>query len=53
MENKLFKYYGHVVCVQDNRWLKCIMAWLPGGSRRRGRLEVKWEKRKGWWIREI
>jgi V8-like Glu-specific endopeptidase len=34
----------HVVCKEDNRWPKRIMTWSPGGRRRRGRPEVKWEK---------
>jgi hypothetical protein len=34
---------GHVACMEDSRWPKRITTWSPEG-RRRGRLEVKWEK---------
>jgi len=44
MDNNMLKLYGHVVCMEDNRWPKRIMSWSPGGRRRWGRLEVKWEK---------
>jgi len=30
-----------------NRWPKRITTWSPGGRRRRGRPEVKWEKGSG------
>jgi hypothetical protein len=43
MENTMLKWYGHVLCTEDNRWPKRIMTWLPEGRRRR-RSEMKWEK---------
>jgi len=39
LENSTLKWYGHVVCMEDNRWTK----GSPGGKRQ-GRPEVKWEK---------
>jgi hypothetical protein len=43
MENSMLKWYGHVVCMEDNRWPKRIMTWSPGG-RRRERSDVEKEK---------
>lgn len=43
MENNILKLYGHCVH-ENNRWPKRMMTWSPGGRRRRGRLEVKWDK---------
>jgi len=40
----MLKLYGHLVRMEDNRWPKGIMTWLPEGRQRRGRSEVKWEK---------
>jgi hypothetical protein len=40
----MLRLYGHVVRIKDNRWSKRIMTWSPEGSRRRGLLEMKWEK---------
>jgi hypothetical protein len=40
MENNMLKWYGHVVCMEVNRWSK-RMTWSPEGRRRRGRSEVK------------
>jgi len=40
MENSMLKWYGHVECMQDNRWPKRKMAWSPG-ERRRGRSDVE------------
>jgi len=44
LEKSMLKLYGHVVRMEDNRWPKRIMTWLPEGRQRRGRPEVKWEK---------
>jgi hypothetical protein len=40
----MLNWYGHVVCMEDNRWPKRITTWRPEGRRRRGRPEVKWDK---------
>jgi hypothetical protein len=37
----MLKWYGHVVCMKDNRWPKRIMPRSPGGRGQRGRLEVQ------------
>lgn len=29
MENNVLKLYGHVECMQDNRWPERIMMWSP------------------------
>jgi hypothetical protein len=29
MENNMLKWYGHVLCTEDNRWPKQIMTWSP------------------------
>jgi hypothetical protein len=44
MEDKLLKWYGHIARIEDNRRLKSITTWLPGGRLRQGRPEVKWGK---------
>jgi hypothetical protein len=36
MEKNMLKWYGHVVRMEDNRWLKRITTWRPE-VRRRGR----------------
>jgi recombinational DNA repair ATPase RecF len=46
MENNMSKWYGHVLPVEDNRWLKRIMTWSPEGRRSR-RHEMKWEGEVG------
>jgi len=38
----MLKWYGHVVCMKDNRWPKRIMSRSPGGRGQRGRPEVQW-----------
>jgi hypothetical protein len=50
MENNMLNWYGHVLCMEDNRRPKWIMTWSPEGRRRRGRPEIKW---KEWWSRRI
>jgi len=47
MQNNVLKWYGHVVRMDDNRWPKRLMTWLPEGRRRRGRPEAKWEEEVG------
>jgi hypothetical protein len=44
IENNMLKWGGNVVRMEDNRWPKWTMTWLPAGRRRRGRPEVRWEK---------
>ena len=39
----MLKAYGHVACMEDNRWPMRITTWSPEGKRRRGRPEVWWE----------
>jgi hypothetical protein len=42
MENNTLKWYGHILCMEDNRWPKQIMTWsLEARRRRRGRPEMK------------
>jgi hypothetical protein len=41
MENKVLKWYGHVLRMENNRWPRRIMIWSPEGRRRRGRPEMK------------
>jgi hypothetical protein len=36
----MLKWYGHVLCMEDNRWSKLIIIWSPEGRRP----EMKWEK---------
>lgn len=43
-KKSILKLTGHVVCMEDNRLPKRIMSWSPGERRRRGRLEVEWDK---------
>jgi hypothetical protein len=45
LENNLLKWYGHVVRMDYITWRKRIMTWSPEGRRRRGRPDVKWEKK--------
>jgi hypothetical protein len=40
MEYNVLKWYGHVLCMKDNRWPERIMIWSPEGRRRP---EMKWE----------
>jgi hypothetical protein len=37
----MLKWYGHVLCMEDNRWSKLIITWSPEGRRRP---EMKWER---------
>lgn len=43
MEKSMLKLYGHVLRMEDNRWLKRILT--PVGRRRRGRPDMKREQR--------
>jgi hypothetical protein len=44
MENNMLKWYGHKLCMGDNRWPRRILTWLPEERKRRGRQEMKWER---------
>jgi lysozyme family protein len=45
LENNMLKWYGHVVRIDDKIWGNRILTRSPEGRRRRGRPEVKWEKK--------
>jgi hypothetical protein len=47
MENNMLICYGHVVCMEDNRWPNRILAWSPGGKKVRRRPEVEQEVERG------
>jgi hypothetical protein len=34
LDNIMLKYYGQVVCMEDNRWRKRIKTWSPEERRR-------------------
>lgn len=44
LENKALRWYGHVQRMEEGRWPKKILQWLPRGKRRRGRPAVKWKQ---------
>jgi hypothetical protein len=48
MEYNMLKWYGHVLCMKDNRWPKRITTWLLEGIIRiRGRPEMQWKREVG------
>ena len=44
MENSMLKRYGHIICMEDDKWYEWIMICSMEGWRRRGWHEVKWGK---------
>jgi hypothetical protein len=44
---QLAEWYGHVARMDYKIWRKRIMTWSLEGRRRRGRPDVKWEKKVG------
>lgn len=42
VENKILKWYGHVLRMTEEQWPRSVMNWSPAGRRRRGRPELKW-----------
>ena len=44
MENKILKWYAHVLRMGDNRRPTRMLTWSPEGRKRRGRPETKWQR---------
>ena len=43
MENKILKWYAHVLRMGDRRPTR-MLTWSPEGRKRRGRPETKWQR---------
>ena len=44
MENNVLKWYGHILLTGDNKWPKRILTWSREGTKRKGRVQIKWER---------
>jgi len=43
VKSNMLKWYGHVLCVGDNRWPKQILTWSLEGRQMRWRPKMKWD----------
>jgi hypothetical protein len=47
MGNNMLKCYGHVLRMEDNRWPKRIMTWLPVGGMKKRQKKTRNEVERG------